>query len=186
MAHMETLYCTNLDSAIGPLFLAASATGLVALEFDARLPGQQSIRPNPRHLRKDTLRAEKKGIAFEFSPRVLRPYVGELEEYFAGKRREFTFPLDLRGTDFQLACWRALLAIPYGETRSYAAIARAVGKPNAFRAVGMANNRNPIAIVVPCHRVIASDGTLCGYGGGLDVKRKLLELEGALTGVLAA
>jgi methylated-DNA-[protein]-cysteine S-methyltransferase len=116
----------------------------------------------------------------------MRPYVSELEEYFAGKRRKFTFPLELRGTDFQLACWRALLAIPCGETRTYADIARAVVKPNAFRAVGMANNRNPIAIVVPCHRVIASDGTLCGYGGGLDVKRKLLELEGARTGILAA
>ena len=88
--------------------------------------------------------------------------------------------------DFQLACWHALLDIPYGETRSYAAIARAVGNPAGFRAVGMANHRNPVAIVVPCHRVIASDGTLCGYGGGLEVKRKLLELEGALTGVLAA
>jgi O-6-methylguanine DNA methyltransferase len=116
----------------------------------------------------------------------LRPHVRELEEYFAGKRREFEFALDLRGTDFQLACWRALLAIPYGETRSYGDIARAVGKPQGFRAVGMANNRNPVAIVVPCHRVIASDGTLCGYGGGLDVKRKLLELEGALSGTLAA
>jgi len=116
----------------------------------------------------------------------MRLYIGELEEYFAGSRRQFTFPLDLRGTDFQLACWRALVLIPYGETRSYADIARVVGKPNAFRAVGMANNRNPVAIVVPCHRVIASDGTLCGYGGGLDVKRKLLELEGALTGTLAA
>ena len=110
----------------------------------------------------------------------------ELEEYFAGKRREFSFALDLRGTDFQLACWHALLAIPYGETRSYGDIARAVGRPQGFRAVGMANNRNPVAIVVPCHRVIASDGTLCGYGGGLDVKRKLLELEGALSGTLAA
>ena len=178
---METLRCTTMESAIGPLFLAASANGLVALEFDARLPGQQSIRPNPRDLR-----GERRGFAFDETPRALRFYVNELEEYFAGKRREFTFPLDLRGTDFQLACWRALLAIPYGETRSYADIARAVGKPNAFRAVGMANNRNPIAIVVPCHRVIASDGTLCGYGGGLEVKRKLLELEGALTGTLAA
>jgi epoxyqueuosine reductase len=178
---METLYCTTIDSAIGPLFLAASAEGLVALEFDARLPGQQTIRRNPRDLRE-----EKRGFAFEESPRALRPYVSELEEYFAGERRGFTFPLDLRGTDFQLACWRALVAIPYGETRSYADIARAVGKPNAFRAVGMANNRNPVAIVVPCHRVIASDGTLCGYGGGLDVKRKLLELEGALSGTLAA
>ena len=178
---METLHCVTMPSAIGSLFLAASRQGLVALEFDARLPGQQSIRPNPRHLRE-----EKMGIAFEHSARRMRSYVGQLEEYFAGERRAFTFRLDLRGTDFQLACWRALLAIPYGETRSYADIARAVGKPTAFRAVGMANNRNPIAIVVPCHRVIASDGRLCGYGGGLDVKRKLLELEGALTGTLAA
>src|SRR6266446_1103722 len=131
---METLHTTNMDSAIGPLFLAASARGLVALEFDARLPGQQSIRPNPRHLRDESPRRGKKGIALEHSPRLMCLYVNELEEYFAGKRREFTFPLDLRGTDFQLACWRALLAIPYGETRSYAAIARAVGKPNAFRA----------------------------------------------------
>lgn len=178
---METLNGTTIDSPIGPLFLAASARGLVALEFDRRLPGQQSIRPNPRHLRK-----EKNGFALEESTHALRPYVSQLEEYFAGDRRDFTFPLDLRGTDFQLACWRALLAIPYGETRTYAHIARAVGKPNAFRAVGMANNRNPVAVVVPCHRVIASDGTLCGYGGGLDVKRKLLELEGALTGLIAA
>ena len=178
---METLHTTNVNSAVGPLFLAASSKGLVALEFDARLPGQPSIRPNPRHLRE-----EEKGFQFEHSPRLLQPYVSELEEYFSGNLRRFTFPLDLRGTDFQLACWRALLAIPYGETRTYADIARAVGKPNAFRAVGMANNRNPIAIVVPCHRVIASDGTLCGYGGGLNLKRKLLQLEGALTGILAA
>src|ERR1019366_3190908 len=178
---METLHCTNMDSAIGPLFLAASGRGLVALEFDARLTGKHSLRPNPRHLRE-----EQAGFRFEDAPRRMRPYVSELEKYFVGKRRKFTFPLELRGTDFQLACWRALLAIPYGETRTYADVARAVGKPNAFRAVGMANNRNPIAIVVPCHRVIASDGTLCGYGGGLDVKRKLLELEGALTRRLAS
>jgi O-6-methylguanine DNA methyltransferase len=178
---METLYTATIQSAIGPLFLAASTHGLVALEFDARLPGQQSIRPSPRHLRE-----EKSGFTFENSAGATLPYINELNEYFSGGRRAFTFPLDLRGTDFQLACWRALLAIPYGETRSYADIARAIGRAKAFRAVGMANNRNPIAIVVPCHRVIASDGTLCGYGGGLDVKRKLLELEGALTGVLAA
>jgi methylated-DNA-[protein]-cysteine S-methyltransferase len=92
----------------------------------------------------------------------------------------------LRGTAFQLKCWQALLAIAYGETRTYADISRAIGQPRAFRAVGMANHRNPIAIVVPCHRVIACDGTLCGYGGGLDVKRKLLELEGALTWALVA
>ncbi len=179
---METLHSTKIDSAIGPLFLAASVHGLVALEFDARLPGQQSIRPSPRDLRKEKQHA----FAFDDAPRLMQLYIRELEEYFSGKRRDFTFHLDLRGTDFQLACWRALQAIPYGETRTYADIARAVGKPAAFRAVGMANNRNPIAIVVPCHRVIASNGTLCGYGGGLDVKRKLLELEGARSGTLAA
>lgn len=178
---MEILHCTKMDSRVGPLFLAASGRGLVALEFAARLPGQPTIRPNPRQVE-----IERHDFVFEESDRRMRPYTSELEEYFVAHRCEFSFPLDLRGTDFQLACWRALLAIPYGETCTYAAIARTVGKPKAFRAVGMANNRNPIAIVVPCHRVIASDGTLCGYGGGLDVKRKLLELEGALTGVLAA
>ena len=188
---METLHYTIFTSPVGPLFLAASETGLVALEFDARLPGQQTIRPNPRDLRQESSRrvergTEKRGFLFEENAEALRPYAVELEEYFAGKRREFSFPLDLRGTDFQVACWNALLAIPYGETRSYADIARAIGKANAFRAVGMANNRNPIAIVVPCHRVLASDGTLCGYGGGLDTKRVLLEHEGALSGMLAA
>lgn len=159
--------------------MAASANGLLALEFDARAPGQQSIRSNPRHIRE-----ENGSMCWEESRSEMLPYARELEQYFAGRRREFRFPLDLRGTDFQVACWRALQAIPYGETRSYADIARVVGKPHAFRAVGMANNRNPLAIVVPCHRVIASDGTLCGYGGGLEVKRKLLELEGAFTGSL--
>lgn len=170
-------------SPVGPLFLAASEKGLVGLEFDTRLPGQQTIRPNPRDLRAEN---SSSSLRFAESATIMSRYTRELEEYFAGTRRQFTFPLDLRGTDFQLACWRALLAIPYGETRSYADIARAVGHPQGFRAVGMANNRNPVAIVVPCHRVIASDGSLCGYGGGLDVKRKLLELEGALTATLVA
>lgn len=178
---MEVLKYTMFSSPVGPLFLAASEQGLVALEFDQRVPGQQTIRPNPRDLR-----TESKSVRFEESEQELSSYLHELKEYFAGGRREFSFPLDLRGTDFQVACWRALLKIPYGETRSYADIARAVGRPQGFRAVGMANNRNPIAIVVPCHRVIASDGTLCGYGGGLDIKGKLLELEGALSGTLAA
>ena len=177
---MEKLHCTLFSSPIGPLFLAASNKGLVALEFDARLPGQQSIRPNPRNLREEEGRQLKR-VAFEESPATMRPYVKQLEEYFRGERREFIFSLDLRGTDFQLDCWHALSAIPYGETRSYGDIARIIGKPHAFRAVGMANNRNPIAIVIPCHRVIATDGTLCGYGGGLEIKRRLLELEGALS-----
>jgi methylated-DNA-[protein]-cysteine S-methyltransferase len=167
---MAAIYCARYQSPLGPLLLAVSTKGLLALEFDREDRG-------PRKL---------DSIAWQEAPLKLRRYVSELKEYFGGKRRAFSFPLDLRGTAFQLQCWLALLAIPYGETRTYADIARAVGKPRAFRAVGLANNRNPIAIVVPCHRVIASDGTLCGYGGGLDVKRKLLELEGALTGKLAA
>lgn len=196
---METLDCTTVDSPVGPLFLAASQKGLVALEFDRRLPGQQTIRPNPRDVRAEGLEVRFEEYGFDasgtFSPqraqgdteglRTIQQCVRELGEYFSGTRREFSFPLDLRGTEFQLACWRALIAIPYGETRTYADIARVVGRPQGFRAVGMANNRNPVAIVVPCHRVISSDGSLCGYGGGLDVKRKLLELEGALSGTLA-
>jgi O-6-methylguanine DNA methyltransferase len=188
---MEILHSTTVTSPVGPLFLAASSLGLVALEFDARLPGQQSIRPNPRDVRAEngsekSQALKRQELRIEESASALRAYAQQLEEYFAGQRREFSFALDLRGTEFQRACWQALLAIPYGETRSYADIARAVGRPQGFRAVGMANHRNPVAIVVPCHRVIASNGTLCGYGGGLDVKRQLLELEGALTGTLAA
>jgi O-6-methylguanine DNA methyltransferase len=190
---METLVYTICPSPVGPLFLAASEKGLVALEFEARLPGQQTIRPNPRDLRSENAGngahsggRMKNKIEFVPSDTEMRVYTRQLDEYLARERKQFTFALDLRGTDFQLACWHALLQIPYGETRTYADIARTVGKLQGFRAVGMANNRNPIAIVVPCHRVIASDGTLCGYGGGLDTKRKLLELEGALSGTLAA
>lgn len=166
---MESFYYCHYSSPVTKLVLAASAKGLFALEFDR---GQFT--------------RKKLSAEWTEAPEMLLPYTRELDEYFAGQRRQFTFQLDLRGTFFQLQCWLALLEIPYGETRSYADIARAVGKPNAFRAVGLANNRNPIAIVVPCHRVLASDGTLCGYGGGLPLKRKLLQLEGALSENLAA
>ena len=104
----------------------------------------------------------------------------QLAEYFAGRRRDFDLPLEPIGTDFQQRCWRALVEIPYGETRTYAAQAAAVGRPGAFRAVGRANHDNPIAVVIPCHRVVGSNGSLTGYAGGLDLKRRLLELEGAL------
>jgi O-6-methylguanine DNA methyltransferase len=101
----------------------------------------------------------------------------QLEEYFAGQRKVFDLPLDLRGTGFQLSVWRALRQIPFGETRTYAEVARAIGAPRAVRAVGAANGSNPVPIIVPCHRVVASGGGLGGYGGGLDLKRKLLDLE---------
>lgn len=101
----------------------------------------------------------------------------QLAEYLAGERRAFDLPLAPRGTDFERRVWEALLAIPYGETRSYLEIAAAIGRPAACRAVGRANGRNPIAVVIPCHRVIGSDGSLTGYGGGLPLKRFLLDLE---------
>ncbi len=160
---VETVSYSRTDSPVGRLLLGVSHRGLIALEFDH--PGRTlPPRFNWMESLEETL-----------------PYRNQLEEYFAGHRRQFTLPLDLRGTDFQLRCWQALLAIPYGETRTYAEIAQAVGCPRGFRAVGMANHDNPVAIVVPCHRVIASDGSLGGYGGGLDTKRWLLELEGALS-----
>jgi methylated-DNA-[protein]-cysteine S-methyltransferase len=103
----------------------------------------------------------------------------QLGEYFSGKRRKFDIPLNPSGTEFQQAVWEALLSIPYGETRSYKQVAEMVGNPKGSRAVGMANNKNPISIIIPCHRVIGSNGALIGYAGGLDMKKGLLELEGA-------
>ena len=101
----------------------------------------------------------------------------QLCEYFDGKRKKFDVPLNPIGTPFQELVWKALLKIPYGETRSYKDIADAIGKPKACRAVGMANNKNPIWIIIPCHRAIGADGSLTGYGGGIEMKRRLLELE---------
>lgn len=162
---METLHYWRMPSSpVGPLLLVASERGVALLEF-----ARGAFPPRTANFAHAT---------WQESATKMRPYAHELEQYFAGRRREFSFELDLRGTDFQRRCWQALLSIPYGETRTYADIARTVGQPRGFRAVGMANHDNPVAIVVPCHRVIASDGTLGGYGGGLPAKRWLLELEG--------
>lgn len=101
----------------------------------------------------------------------------QLEEYFEGKRTEFDLPLKMEGTPFQVSVWEALQKIPYGETRSYRDIAEEIGNPNSYRAVGLANNKNPLSVIVPCHRVIGANGDMIGYGGGLNKKRRLLELE---------
>ena len=101
----------------------------------------------------------------------------QLKEYFEGKRKEFNVPIEAKGTEFQNKVWKALLDIPYGETRSYKDIAIAIGNEKACRAIGMANNKNPISIIIPCHRVVGSNGKLIGYGGGLDKKEKLLNIE---------
>ena len=165
----ETLFYSKLEthSPIGTLGLATSELGLVLLSFDR---DQKHFPPRATQFR---------AVHWIESEERTRPYATQLTEYFAGQRQHFDLPLDLRGTPFQKRCWDALLRIPYGSTASYADIAKAVGTPKGFRAVGMANNRNPVAIMVPCHRVIASGGTLCGYGGGLPAKEWLLKLEGA-------
>ncbi|MBI5185245.1 MAG: methylated-DNA--[protein]-cysteine S-methyltransferase [Nitrospinae bacterium] len=112
--------------------------------------------------------------------KLLREVRQEVLEYLAGRGKKFSAPLDLQGTPFQLAVWKELIGIPYGETRSYGQIAAKAGSPKAARAAGMACNRNPVAIIVPCHRVVGSDGRLVGYAGGLEIKRRLLYLEQGL------
>jgi methylated-DNA-[protein]-cysteine S-methyltransferase len=162
MTKLETTTTTSytvLESPVGKLLASADAAGRVTgLHFD----GHRTPTPDPRWVRDE---------------RALAPLRHQLEEYFAGERREFELELAPTGTPFQLSVWRALRAIPYGETTSYGEIAAAVGQPSAARAVGGANNRNPIAIIVPCHRVIGASGSLTGYGGGLPRKQQLLKLE---------
>ena len=108
---------------------------------------------------------------------LIRESFNQLKEYFQGTRREFTIPIEAEGSEFQKKVWKALLDIPYGQTRTYKEIAIAIGNEKACRAVGMANNRNSISIIIPCHRVIGANGKLVGYGGGLDIKEKLLNIE---------
>jgi len=151
----------EVESPIGRLLLAADAAGLVQVHFQA---GPQPLQP---------------AATWRHDALPLAQAAGQLAEYFAGTRRNFELPLAPRGTPFQLAVWRALQRIPYGETISYGELARRLGAPNAARAVGLANGANPLAIIVPCHRVIGADGSLTGFGGGLPIKRALLALERA-------
>ncbi len=170
----EPVAYTTWDSPIGPLVMAAVEEGVCLLEFGDhdRIEHQA-----PR------LRRWFGGPLVSESHPHLHHLVTELTDYFAGERREFTVPLVPRGTPFELATWQALREIPYGETRSYGDIARAIGNDGAVRAVGSANGRNRLAIVIPCHRVVNANGKLGGYGGGLWRKRRLLDLEsGALKG----
>jgi len=153
----------HIDSPVGPLLVAADAHALCRIEF-----------PQPRHP------VVIGGDWDEGSNPIIERARRQLDEYFDGRRRTFELPLAPAGTPFQQAVWQALSAIPFGQTRSYAQLAAQVGKPTAVRAVGAANGRNPLPIVVPCHRVIGADGTLTGFGGGLPTKQFLLALEGAL------
>lgn len=164
---MEIVHTAKIDSPIGSLRVASTERGLAYLELPSA-----SGRGLSGWLRRCVPDAR---CADGFAPN--RAAIAQVLEYLEGKRVAFEIELDLRGTPFQSAVWQALLEIPYGETRSYAEIAAAVGQPNAWRAVGAANSANPVALVVPCHRVIASDGRLGGYAGGSELKAKLLAME---------
>lgn len=155
---METIQCRTIDSPVGPLTLAGRGSTLM-------------------HLRMVNQTHEPDRAGWESSEHVFPDAVAQLEAYFAGELTEFELDLDLAGTEFQRRVWNALLTIPYGQTRSYGEIADQIGAPGAFRAVGLANGRNPVGIIVPCHRVIGAGGSLTGYGGGIDKKRVLLALE---------
>lgn len=155
--HFEAYY----GSPLGPMRIAGSEAGISAIEFcSGQPPAQTGPHPSLHHC------------------------LQQLDEYFQGRRRNFSFELDLSGTEFQEKVWRQVLKIPFGATASYAEIARRIGHEKAFRAVGRANGQNRLAIVVPCHRLIGSDGQLTGYGGGLWRKAWLLEHERRLAGAL--
>jgi methylated-DNA-[protein]-cysteine S-methyltransferase len=151
-----------IESPVGKLKLVASDKGLVAILWD-------NDRPHQGVPLRDLVANEQHSVLVDTER--------QLREYFAGKRKTFSVSLDMRGTRFQKNVWEALLAIPFGETRSYGQLAKQLGNPNATRAVGAANGKNPLSIIVPCHRVIGSSGKLTGFGGGLEAKAHLLNLE---------
>jgi len=151
-----------IDSPLGQLKLVASETGLAAVLWENDDPRRVRLGPQVEDPDNKLLKEAEK----------------QLDAYFKGKLKKFTVPLDFKGTDFQKSVWAALLTIPFGETRSYAEIARQIGKPDASRAVGAANGRNPISIIAPCHRVLGSNGKLTGFAAGLEAKDQLLKLEG--------
>ncbi|HVS30732.1 MAG TPA: methylated-DNA--[protein]-cysteine S-methyltransferase [Thermoanaerobaculia bacterium] len=148
---------TQVDTPVGPLVLVAADEGLREIRFGGARPAEET--------------------ECAAGSAALHLALEQIDEYFAGKRTTFDVPLAPRGTPFQLAVWNALRHIAYGQTRSYADIARVIGKPDAVRAVGAANGANPIPIIIPCHRVIGSNGSLTGFGGGIDMKRRLLDFE---------
>lgn len=152
----------HLDSPIGVLTLVASDIGLTHVLFEGQEPVDVGLPA-------DVPEADDHA--------VLEAAAGQLSEYFAGEREKFDVPLALDGTEFQEAAWRALAAVPFGETRTYGEQAEAIGRPGAFRAVGAANGRNPVPIILPCHRIVGANGDLTGFAGGIDTKRRLLDHE---------
>ena len=154
----------KMNSILGPLYLVASESGLRGIFFEKQ----------NAELIKDVK-----------NNKILKSTHTQLEEYFAGKRKSFDLPMDFEGTPFQKTVWKELLRIPYGKTCSYKDVASKIKNQKAFRAVGTANGKNPICIIIPCHRVIAADGTLGGYSGGLAIKKKLLKMENSLKDIIS-
>lgn len=169
MADSPRAVTTRIDTPIGEMVAAATDTHLLMFEFERRTMYQEQIERVERAVQ----RKLEPGESPIFD--LLRT---QMDEYFRGDRREFGLPLDVPGTEFQMRVWSALQRIPCGTTTSYARLAESIGSPSAVRAVARANGDNRLAIIIPCHRVIGSDGQLVGYGGGLWRKKKLLELEG--------
>jgi methylated-DNA-[protein]-cysteine S-methyltransferase len=154
-----TTYYTKMESPLGPLLLAGDKSALREIRF---ANGRHAAKPDPE---------------WKEDAAPLKEFIRQLRAYFAGQLEDFDLPIEPEGTDFQRKVWKLLCDIPYGETISYGELARRIGNPKACRAVGLANGSNPIPIIIPCHRVIGSNGKLTGYGGGLPIKEKLLALE---------
>ncbi len=156
---VSAVYYTTYESPVGPLLLAGESNALRRVSFES------------------SKRSAPPGADSKLDKKPFAEVIRQLQAYFNGELKEFDLPLAMEGTEFQLRVWNALRTIPYGETISYAQLAERIGNPKAVRAVGLANGSNPIPIIVPCHRVIGSDGSLTGFGGGLSTKKMLLELE---------
>ena len=160
------IYVTPFNSPIGTLYITSSDKGVVCIS----LSGKESLLKDLERLVPD-MELEENAVK---NKRVIK----QLREYFSGARKNFDLPLHVIGTEFQKLVWRQLKRVPFGQTASYKEIAEKIGKPQAMRAVGQANHRNPIPIIIPCHRIIGANGHLVGFGGGLDLKRFLLSHEG--------
>lgn len=173
------MYATLYQSPIGNLELVEENGVLIRVVYLSQEEKEKECLQSKTSKKKLLQAASRKEIELRSTP-ILEEAVRQLEEYFSGVRKEFQLPLDLRGTEFQKKVWRALLEIPYGETRSYGEIAERIGNPKATRAVGMANHNNPIMIIVPCHRVIGKNRSMTGYACGIEVKEALLRLEESL------
>lgn len=172
MEKRSAIFYDEMDSPLGPLTIVCSDLGVCLIDFGSI---EKTLTTINIWLKKNLIKSE-----LSLCPEKVKPVITQLTQYFEGKRIQFDIPIDLIGTKFQCLVWDALTKIKYGETKSYKQIAKEIGAPKAVRAIGGANNKNPIPIIIPCHRVIGSNGALVGYGGGVDKKEILLEIEGSI------